>query len=122
MNKKFWLVCITASPWVEGKEPTPPCYRLFRVSTNNYFDVTVPLNTLAYGFIETDESEEEVLSKIVSLNSNRTDMISKFDILSSVMDKLYVPGQVLTLPNGNKIIINADLGTAVMCTEKTIPI
>ena len=92
------------------------------MSTNNYFDVTVPLNTLAYGFIETDESEEEVLSKIVSLNSNRTDMISKFDILSSVMDKLYVPGQVLTLPNGNKIIINADLGTAVMCTEKTIPI
>ena len=122
MDKKYWLVCITLPRKdLEGKD-SAPLFKFYRVSTTDPFEVTVPLNTVAFGFVETEETEEQMLEKMVSFNLENNEIASQF-CLMTVVETLYVIGKLIKLPNGSQYILNSRLGTATYYMEgRTIPI
>lgn len=112
MDKRFWLICITI-PRNSYAEEIIPKYQLYRVSTDNPDSVTVPLNTLAFGFYESNDSKEEILKSLVVLKI-------KNDYTVTGCEKTYVPGKVVNDDKGRKLIYNKELDCSITITDDRI--
>lgn len=118
MDKKYWLVCITLPK--QNNEGMPE-YKFYRVSTDDYLSVTVPLNTIAYGFVKSDESEEELLKNMVTLQFSNNEIYSEIGAIT-ILDKIFVPCKLIKLDNGKKVIFNKEVGCIVDCNDHVIPV
>ena len=122
MDKKYWLVCVMLPQKDLEDKDSAPLFEFYRVSTTDPFEVTVPLNTVAFGFVKTEETEEQLLERMVSFNLENNEIASQF-CLMTVVETLYVIGKLIKLPNGSQYILNSRLGTATYYMEgRTIPI
>lgn len=103
MEKRFWLICIVAPKNIRTESEMIPKYKLYRVSTNDPDSVTVPLNTIAFGFVETDMTESEVLKELSIIK------FTKRDLIISVAEKTYILGELIAESQGIKYVWNSEL-------------
>ena len=112
-EKRFWLICVTIPMNRRKEDEVIPKYQLYRVSTDDPGSVTVPINTVAFGFLESDKSEEEILSRLGVFKVNNS-----YGITGT--GKTYVPGNVIKDKEGHELIFNRELRCAFMITSDNI--
>lgn len=112
MDKRFWLICVTI-PRNRKEEEVIPIYQLYRVSTDDPDSVTVPLNTIAFGFLESNQGENEVLSQLGVFKVKNA-----YAVVGT--GKTYVLGKVIEDDKGQKLIYNHELDCALAITNEEI--